>query len=484
MFRLSGHDAYFLYQETQTTPMHTLKILVGRHTPGASPGLHEIKRSICASLDMIPGFRRRIVPVPLGLHHPVVIEDPDFDIDLHVHRLAAPAPGGAAELDEVIAQVSSHPLDRSRPLWEMWMVEGLEGGRVAFVVKLHHAIADGQASVNQFERMLGAGGHEPAPAVPVPWQPEAVPSPGRLMRDALRDQIADVRRLPALIGQTIRTLQRIYLRHRARALDIPLPSKVPPTPFNRSLCGQRDFATVRFALEDIKAIKSGLGGTVNDVVMAMVAGAVREYLLERKRLPAQPLVASVPAAGVEQAGAKRVFGNTASGVTVYLRTDIGEARTRYAATREAMAASKELLELLGRNTFHSWADYIPPLLYTALQRLKVHFRLAERRAAAMNLIVSNVQGPRQGAPMPGFDVEELISGGPLLEGVALNITAWSFNGRLNFGLVACRRAVPDLPALARLLQRQLAALQELAGPAPGAEGAPSVVVSSVAGCAP
>ena len=165
MLRLSGQDAYFLYQETQTTPMHTLKILVGRHTGERVPGFAEMKQAIAASLDAIPGFRRRIVWVPFGLHHPVAIEDPEFDINLHVHRLAAPVPGGSRELDEVIARISSHPLDHSRPLWELWMIEGLAGGRIAYVAKVHHAIADGQAAVNQLERVLGVGNRE-VPAVP------------------------------------------------------------------------------------------------------------------------------------------------------------------------------------------------------------------------------------------------------------------------------------------------------------------------------
>lgn len=462
MLRLSGQDAYFLYQETQTTPMHTLKILVGRPTGARAPGFAETRQAIAASLDAIPGFRRRIVWVPLGLHHPVAIEDPEFDINLHVHRLAVPAPGGSSEFDEVIAQVSSFPLDRSRPLWELWVVEGLQDGRLAYVVKVHHAIADGRAAVNQLERILGSGKPGEHGAAAGPWRPEPIPSVSRLILDALRDQVRDIGRLPGLLGKTLGSLHKIYLRIRAKSLDIALPGNVPPTPFNRSLCGQRDFASVRFALADFRAIRDGLGGTVNDAVLAVAAGALRDYLVARNRLPDRPLVASVPAAGVEDGGARRLFGNMASGVTVYLRADIADPCRRYAATQEAMAAGKELLELLGRNTFHSWACYIPPLLYTVIQRLKVHLRLAERGARAMNLIVSNVPGPRYGSPLADFEVEELYSGGPLMEGVGLNITAWSFRDQLNFGLVACRRAVPDLPDLAALLRQQHAILLDLA----------------------
>lgn len=462
MLRLSGQDAYFLYQETQTTPMHTLKILVGRPTGARAPGFAETRQAIAASLDAIPGFRRRIVWVPLGLHHPVAIEDPEFDINLHVHRLAVPAPGGSSEFDEVIAQVSSFPLDRSRPLWELWVVEGLQDGRLAYVVKVHHAIADGRAAVNQLERILGSGKPGEHGAATGPWRPEPIPSVSRLILDALRDQVRDIGRLPGLLGKTLGSLHKIYLRIRAKSLDIALPGNVPPTPFNRSLCGQRDFASVRFALADFRAIRDGLGGTVNDAVLAVAAGALRDYLVARNRLPDRPLVASVPAAGVEDGGARRLFGNMASGVTVYLRADIADPCRRYAATQEAMAAGKELLELLGRNTFHSWACYIPPLLYTVIQRLKVHLRLAERGARAMNLIVSNVPGPRYGSPLADFEVEELYSGGPLMEGVGLNITAWSFRDQLNFGLVACRRAVPDLPDLAALLRQQHAILLDLA----------------------
>ena len=302
MLRLSGQDAYFLYQETQTTPMHTLKILVGRPTGARAPGFAETRQAIAASLDAIPGFRRRIVWVPLGLHHPVAIEDPEFDINLHVHRLAVPAPGGSSELDEVIAQVSSFPLDRSRPLWELWVVEGLQDGRLAYVVKVHHAIADGRAAVNQLERILGSGKPGEHGAAAGPWQPEPIPSVSRLIVDALRDQVRDIGRLPGLLGKTLGSLHKIYLRIRAKSLDIALPGNVPPTPFNRSLCGQRDFASVRFALADFRAIRDGLGGTVNDAVLAVAAGALRDYLVARNRLPDRPLVASVPAAGVEDDG--------------------------------------------------------------------------------------------------------------------------------------------------------------------------------------
>ena len=274
--------------------------------------------------------------------------------------------------------------------------------------------------------------------------------------------MGEIRRLPALIGKTLQSLHRVYLRVRARQLDIALPNDVPVTPFNRSLCGQRDFASIRFALADFRTIRERLGGTVNDAVLAVVAGAVRDYLLARHQLPAAPLVASIPAAGIEDNGERRVFGNRASGTMVYLRTDLADPLQRYAATRKATAAGKELLELLGRDSFHSWANYVPPLLYTLLQRLKVHFRMAERGGRTMNLIVSNVPGPRYSEPLMDFEVEELYSGGPLLEGVALNITAWSFRDQLNFGLVACRRAVPDLRQLAQALLEQQKVLLDLA----------------------
>ncbi len=465
MLRLSGQDAYFLYQETPTTPMHTLKILVGRPGGERAPAFSEIKQAISASLDAMPGFRRRIIGVPFGLHHPVAIEDPEFDINLHVHRLGAPAPGGSPELDEVIAQISSYPLDRSRPLWDLWMIEGLEGGRLAWVVKVHHAIADGQASVNQLERFLGSPRRELSNAPARRWQGEPVPTMSRLIVDALRDQLGEIRRLPGLIGKTLQSLHRVYLHVRSRQPDIALPHNVPATPFNRSLCGQRDFASVRFALADFRTIRERLGGTVNDAVLAVVAGAVRDYLLARHQLPAEPLVASIPAAGIEDDGERRVFGNRASGTIVYLRTDLADPLQRYTATREAMTAGKELLELLGRDSFHSWANYVPPLLYTLFQRLKVHFRIAERGGRTMNLIVSNVPGPRYSEPLMDFEVEELYSGGPLLEGVALNITAWSFQDQLNFGLVACRRAVPDLRTLTQGLIEQQKILLDLAGQA-------------------
>ena len=463
MHRLAGQDAYFLYQETPSALMHTLKISVCK--PGASqPSEADFRELVRRSMGCLPVFQYRVVPVPLGLHHPVVVNDGGFDYDMHVHRIAVPAPGARAQLDQVIGEIAAGLLERSRPLWEIWVLEGLEGGRIAYVNKMHHVLADGVAAVNYLGKTLYRDPTDIGTVGLSVFAREEQPSAQRLVLDALRDLLRDFLRLPRLLQDSARRRRLIDARNRVARLvpAAPYSPDIPKLRFNRALSNLRNYATAQYSLADFRTIKNRLGGTVNDVMLGMLAGGLRRYLQTNAELPERPLVCAIPVSAEQEAAATRTSGNNVAYFHMRLRTDIADPCRRYAATQEAMAAGKELLDLLGRNTFHSWACYIPPLLYTVIQRLKVHLRLAERGARAMNLIVSNVPGPRYGSPLADFEVEELYSGGPLMEGVGLNITAWSFRDQLNFGLVACRRAVPDLPDLAGLLRQQHAILLDLA----------------------
>ncbi|MGH9122814.1 MAG: wax ester/triacylglycerol synthase domain-containing protein, partial [Acidimicrobiales bacterium] len=287
-----GLDAKFLYSETPTAHMHTLKIAVFdvADVPGGIP-FGEVVDHLEHRLDRLPPLRRRVVPVPLALGHPVWIEDPAFDLRRHVHRRAVEAPGGDRELAALVAEIAGQPLLRDRPLWEITIVEGLTQKRLAAVAKVHHAVADGAASVALLLEALAAGGPNGAHQT---WRPEDVPGDSALLRMALAAHLHRLRRLPWLVARSVTGLRQAAALRRAARVAPPLPLSTPRTPFNVSLTPERTFAMTTLPLEDLKAVRRAVGTTLNDVFLAVCSGAVRSYLLERNALPGRPLVASVP----------------------------------------------------------------------------------------------------------------------------------------------------------------------------------------------
>ena len=281
MERLTGLDAGFLYMETPSQHMHTLKVAV--LDPSTIPDGYSFERVaevLAQRLHLVPSFRRRLVNVPLRLHHPVWIEDPDFDLAAHLHRAVLPSPGGDQELDDLMSEVVSTPLDRSRPLWELWAVEGLAGGHVAFVAKIHHCLADGVKAAELLATVLDEHADTPAPD-PHAWQPEPEPSRWRLLADAVVDLARELAHLPGLLVRTFRGVRAAAGARRRRAVSPPLPFTTPKLSFNTALTPRRRFVTTSLSLTDVKTLKRAFDCTVNDIVLALCAGALRRYLDER-----------------------------------------------------------------------------------------------------------------------------------------------------------------------------------------------------------
>jgi len=466
MHRLAGQDAYFLYQETPSAVMHTLKISVCK--PAASqPTEADFRELVRRSMGCLPVFQYRVVPVPLGLHHPVVVNDGGFDYDMHVHRIAVPAPGARAQLDQVIGEIAAGALERSRPLWEIWIVEGLEGGRIAYVNKMHHVLADGVAAVNYLGKTLYRDPTDIGKVELPVFEREEQPSAQRLVRDALRDLLRDFLRLPRLLQDSARRRKLIDARNRAARLvpAEPYSPDIPKLRFNRALSNLRNYATAQYSLTDFRTIKNRLGGTVNDVMLGMLAGGLRRYLQTNAELPGRPLVCAIPVSAEQEAAATRTSGNNVAYFHLRLRTDIADIRERYAATRAEAEAGKEVLELLGKHTAHDWMQYIPPLIFSSRRRQDYRMKAADRPGFPLsaNVIVSNVPGPRETRYTAcGEEVEALYSAGPLTEGTGLNITVWSYAGQMNLGAIACKKALPDLRRLVAEIDAEFAALLALA----------------------
>ena len=456
--RLSGQDAYFLYRETGGALMHTLKVAVCE-PPDPPLGHDALLASVASHLPRLPPLRRRLVRVPLGFHHPVWIEDPDFDLAAHLRRAVLPAPGGARELDALVGEIASHPLDRSRPLWELWIVDGLAGGRVAYVLKLHHAVADGVATAalisHSAERDPAAG----PPAADSAWVGEPVPGAWRLLADASRDHARQLARLPGLLRRSLRGARAARRRRREAPAPPPAMWDAPKLRFNRALGARRVYASTTLPLASLRRVKDALGVTVNDVVLALCAGALRRNLAARGELPERPLNTSVPVAADPGGTPLRLAGNRVAYLLTALPTQLGDPVARVRAVHEVTAEAKLELELGGRELALEWMEYLPPLPYTWLRRSHARLRLADALPSPSNLVVSNVPGPRETLYWSGSKLVELYSIGPLSEGIGLNFTVWSYRDALHVAALACLEQMPDLPEVVASLHDELALLE-------------------------
>ena len=441
MERLSGLDAGFLYMETPTLHMHTLKVAVLDRPPGDELPFTEIHDEIRARLPLLPPFRRRIVDVPFGFHHPVWIEDPDFDLDYHIRRVLLPTPGDRRQLDDAIADIASVPLDRRRPLWRMHVFEGLDDGRIAVLVKIHHAVADGIASAALLANVMSSRAE--TEDLPVDdWHPEPIPTRRELLRDAFRDHLTQLRDFPRLLHRTISNVRALVRHRRQSSVSTPMPMlNTPRTSFNGSLTARRSFVTTSIGERQLRSIRDAFDVTVNDVVLGIVSGAVRSYLLARHELPAVSLVAGVPVAA--DTSEQRLGGNRVSNLFTSLATDEADPIRRLHRIHEVTAEAKQLQRLLGRETLGDWVQYTPPRPWAWFMRQYSRRHIADRHPPAINLVVSNVPGPSVPLYAAGAELKELYSVGPVLEGIGLNVTVWSYLDRLFVGVLACRDEVPE-----------------------------------------
>ena len=446
MERLKGVDASFLYMETRDMHMHTVGTVI--IDPATMPGgfaFSKIKDLIAARLHLMAPFRRRLVNVPLGLAHPVWIEDPDFDLDFHVRRRGLPQPGTMHELAELVGDFASHPLDRSRPLWLMWVVEGLEDGMVALVTKIHHSCIDGVSGADLMAHLFDLEPDPPPMEAPPSLPVETPPSDLRLVAGAFGSVVAQ----PLTIGRTmVRTARGLFnavQSQRRRPEGAPpatLPFTAPHTPWNGAVTPHRSVAFASCSLEDMKYIKRVFGTTVNDVVLAASTMTLRRWLLAHDALPDKPLVASCPVS-VHAEGAK-TDPNQLSNMFVSLPVQLTDSAEQLLAIRENTKGAKELHHAMGADLIMSLTQSTPPQLLNLASRLYSEMGLASRHRPAHNLVVSNVPGP----PIPlycgGGRVLACYPMGPILEGAGLNLTVLSNMGNVDFGAIACREMVPDL----------------------------------------
>ncbi len=454
MDRLSGLDASFLYLETPTQLLHVCGVvMISPETMPETYSFDRMKAEIDQRVRGIPDFRRSLRTVPLHLDHPVWVADEDFDIDRHVHRLAVPAPAGEEELAEVVGHLAGIPLDRTRPLWEMWVIEGLATGQIAVFTKMHHATVDGVSGANLISHLCTLEPDiPPVPAAQV--LTDRVPGDLEL---AGRGLVSSVTR-PLELAKLLLPMAGIvthWVGRARRGTAMPAPFTAPRTSFNGTVTGHRSAAFADFDLVDVKKVKDVTGATVNDVVLSLVGGALRRYLADRDELPSSSLVAMVPVS--VHGRSRRAGSNKVSGMFTRLRTDVEDPLERVEAIAAANADVKAHHGAIDADTLQDWAQFAAPRTFGLAVRVYSRLRLAERHPVVHNLVVSNVPGPPVPVYFMGARIDALYPLGPVFHGAGLNITVMSNNGRMNVGLLACRELAPAVWDLAKDIPLELEA---------------------------
>jgi diacylglycerol O-acyltransferase len=429
-----------LYSETPNLHTHTLKVAIIHAADYEGEFSFDVfRRTVARRLHLLDPLRYQLVDIPWKLHHPMWLEDCPVDLDYHLRRVQIPSPGRRRELDEVIGQIASTPLDRGRPLWEFHFAEGMADDRFALIGKVHHTLADGVASANLLARLMDlAGSAQDERDDYVTCEP---PSRAELLRVAMRDHVHNLAAFPGLVRDAARGIARVRARSRERDEPPPMAKlfKTPPTFLNHVVSPVRTFATASLPLAEVKETAKHVGVTFNDIVLAMAAGGLRELLLRYDGRADQPILASVPVA--TDRSPNRITGNEISGLPISLPVHVDDPLERVRLTSFATARAKEDNELLGPELHGRLMEYLPPPVTPAL------FRWQSKRAAQskiMNVAVSSVPGPRERGHLGGAPVSEIYSIGVLSAGSAFNMTVWSYVDQFDISILSDDRTFNDV----------------------------------------
>jgi diacylglycerol O-acyltransferase len=459
MDRLSGLDASFLYLETPAQLMHVCGLIVLDPSTMPTPYTFEVMQAeIDRRVKDVPSFTRKLRRVPLGLDHPIWVRDKQFDIERHVHRLALPQPGGYKELVSLCAHLAALPLDRSRPLWEMWIIEGYDDGRIVCFSKMHHATVDGVSGSNLISHLC---------ALEPDAEPLALGDDGSHGRDAgpgellARAALSTATR-PVDVARLLAPSAKLVAKTVGRAREgtaMAAPFSAPRTSFNGTITGHRSIGLADISLEDIKAIKKATGTTVNDVVLAISGGALRAYLEERGELPDSSLLATVPVS-VRESSQRSSGANKVSALFAKLGTDVEDPLQRLQDMAEANKNAKDHHNAISADSLQDWAEFAAPRTFGLAVRAYAGLRLAEKHPVVHNLVISNVPGPPVPLYFMGAKIEALYPLGPVFHGAGLNLTVMSNDGHVHVGAIACRESMPDPDALVRHFPEELSRLRK------------------------
>jgi WS/DGAT/MGAT family acyltransferase len=470
MRRLTSLDAFFLATEDARTVANVsaLTILERKRANGRRLTRHAVKSLFAQRLHLLPPLRWQLAEVPLGVAHPSWV-DGEVELDFHIREFALPAPGDDAALTEHVARLAAEPMNRSRPLWEAYLIHGLSGDRVALLIKLHHSAVDGVSGGEILRTLLDESPHgrelPPSPA----RQTESVPNRlGMLVRgvaDIPRQQLAAVNAARPTLSHlddvaTIRSLPGVSqiagLFGRLSSGTRPNSAMMvaPRTAFNERITPERSLALVALPLPEVLQLKQDHGATVNDIVVALCAGALRTWLADKDELPDERLLAMVPVS-VRTAEEQGTFGNKVASMVVALPTDEADPEGRIRTCRDSLLRAKQQQKAQPPNLMQHANDLVPPVLFGPAMRTVLRLASSRRLNPAANVIISNVPGPRTPLYCAGARVLANYPVSTIVDGMALNITLFSYLDTLQIGVTADPELVPDVDLLARALADEL-----------------------------
>jgi WS/DGAT/MGAT family acyltransferase len=451
---ISGMDATFLYTETPTSPMNIGSVLVIE----GSLDFKSFRDIVHSRIHMFPKLRQRLMYVPLSIDYPYWVDDPHFDIDLHIQHIALPKPGSWKQLRNVASQIFSEPLDQSRPLWSITFVEGLDtipqvpAGSVAIIAKIHHVAMDGMGSAGLFGLFLDFTPEKSVIPEPQPYNPKPLPNEIALMIKSAMSFAQEPLKFPKLITSTLTATLKAGFITRVQRQQLPTaPFTAPATPLNGIIASRRKWNSAILSLDRILNLKRIMGTTMNDVMLAICAGALRRYLLEKGKLPQKSLVAMVPVSTRDKAE-DASHDNQLSAMLIQIATNIEDPIARLEAIHENTTRGKTYKGAVGAKTLAKMAEVVPFGIANQAARLYSRFQIAEMHNPVFNVAITNVPGPSFPLYINGHKMLSIMGSAPIIDGMGLIITILSYDGYVTVSPVSDVKSMPDLDDFTRYIR--------------------------------
>ncbi|MDG1397371.1 MAG: wax ester/triacylglycerol synthase family O-acyltransferase, partial [Polaribacter sp.] len=463
--QISGSDATFLYAESPSSPMHiaTLTIMEG------SIEFDDFKAIVASKLHLIPKFRKRLLNVPLNLDYPYWVDDPNFDIDLHINRLRLPKPANWKTLREMTSSIFSSPLDLRRPLWYIDFIEGLDEvsqvpkGSVAIVSKVHHVMIDGSSGVGIMGILFDKSSDDKDKEIPKPkpFEPDALPDEINLLLKSSQTFLKDPLKIPKLLGETAFSFLKGNIKSQ---INLKKPRKktysTPNTIFNNSVSPKRTWGTAILSFDRINTLRKIMNVSINDIILAICAGGIRRYLSEKEKLPIQPLVANVPIS-IRVKGEKQEMNNQISNMLVRIATHIKDPIDRLEYIQEQTNMGKTRHKAVGAKALSKMADAVPFGLANLAAGLYSKYNIKEFHRPPFNVTITNVPGPKGPLYLRGHKILSIFGLTPVLDGFGLIIAAFSYNGLVSLTTTSDARTMPDADKFSRYIRESANELEEI-----------------------
>ncbi len=461
--QLTSMDATFLYGESPTSPMHVGSVTI---VEGAL-SFDTFKKIIASRLHMMPILRKRLVHVPLGIDYPYLADDPNFDIDLHLQHVALPDPGDWSTLRSMASSIFSQPMDLNKPLWSFTFVEGLNKlsqvpeNSVAIISKVHHVAIDGVAGTSLMGILFDMSPDTKDIPEPRPFKAQPLPNDIAVMAKSAMDFAKSPLKFPKLIKESLTATIKAGVVTRMQHVDPPTAAfSAPRTPFNGIISARRKWNTSILELDRIKRLKKIMDVTINDLILAICAGALRRYLSEKDALPGQSLVSLVPISKRPGAGADQGQGNQLSAMLVQLATDIEDPLDRLEAIYESTQRRKTYHGAMGAKSIADFGEIVPYGIASQAAKIYSRYNLARLHKPAFNLVITNVPGPQFPLYIHGHKVHTIMGTAPIIDGMGLMIAVFSYDGRVTVTTTSDENSMPDLDTLSNYIRESANELEK------------------------